>query len=209
MKTKLFILLIMMLASMFKIEAQFVQEVELKDGTVLVGYIYKQRPGKNIVFRSSRARKDPTSRYKHKDKDYTIQWQDLKVIKRSVESAPLWCQDKVTLKDGTVYIGQITEQRLGVSMIMQVGEPQKNINIKYNDLQLTEKVVSDLDHDLWIDRQYTNRLKLNDGSFREGLIVLQYSGLRPSDSYLELMHDSGYRERIYLPDISEYIINIH
>lgn len=209
MKTKFFILLIMMLASMLKVEAQFVQEVELKDGTVLVGYIYKQRPGKNIVFRSSRARKDPKSRYKINDKDYTIQWQDLKVIRRSVESVPVWCQDKVTLKDGTIYVGQITEQRLGVSMTMQQGEPSKPVTIKYSDLQLTEKVVNDLDHDLWFDRQYTNRLKLNDGSFREGLIVLQYSGLRPSDSYLELMHDSGYRERIYLPDISEYIIHVH
>lgn len=209
MKAKLIILFIILLASMLKVEAQFVQEVELKDGTVLVGYIYKQRPGKNIVFRSSRARKDPKSQYKLKDKDYTIQWQDLKVIRRSVESAPLWCQDKVTLKDGTVYIGQITEQRLGVSMTMQVSEPLKSVTIKYNDLQLTEKVVNDLDHDLWIDRQYTNRLRLNDGSFREGLIVLQYSGLKPSDSYLELMHDSGYRERIYLPDISEYVIHVH
>ena len=209
MKTKLTILLIMMLASMLKGEAQFVQEVELKDGTVLMGYIYTQQPGKSIVFRTTRARKDPKSRFKLKEKDYTLQWQDLKAIRRSSESAPSWCLDKVTLKDGTVYVGQINEQQLGAAMTMQVTESQKNVTIKYSDLQMTEKVATDLNHDLWIDRQYTNRLKLNDGSFREGLIVLQYTGLRPSDSYLELMHASGYRERIYLPDISEYIIQIH
>ena len=208
MKTKLTILLTIMLASMLKAEAQFVQEVELKDGTVLVGYIYKQQPGKSIVFRTTRARKDPKSRFKLKEKDYTLQWQDLKAIRRSSESAPSWCLDKVTLKDGTVYVGQINEQQLGVAMTMQVVESQKNVTIKYSDLQMTEKVATDLNHDLWIDRQYTNRLKLNDGSIRDGLIVLQYTGLRPSDSYLELMHASGYRERIYLPDISEYIIHL-
>lgn len=208
MKTKLVIMLLMLLASVSIAEAKFVQEVELKDGTVLVGYVYKQRPGKSIVFHSSRARKDPKTRYMKADKDYTLQWKDVKAIKRSTEADPSWCVDKVTLRDGTVYTGQITEQQLGVSMTMQVGGSPKPVIIKYSDLLTTEKVAVDLDHDLWLDRQYTNRLRLADNSMREGLIVLQYKGLKPTDSYLELLHASGYRERIYLPDISEYIIQL-
>lgn len=208
MKTKLVILLLVLLASVATVEAKFVQEVELKDGTVLVGYVYRQQPGKSIVFHSSRTKKDPKARYMKIDKDYTLKWQDVKAIRRSSEASPSWCIDKVTLRDGTVYIGQITEQQLGVSMSMQIGESLKQVTIKYSDLLTTEKVAIDLDHDLWIDRQYTNRLRLADNSLREGLIVLQYKGLKPSDSYLELLHASGYRERIYLPDISEYIIQL-
>ena len=208
MKTKLLILILMLLTSVATMEAKFVQEVELKDGTILVGYVYKQRPGKSIVYHSSRARKDPKARYIKIDKDYTLQWQDVKAIRRSTEASPSWCIDKVTLRNGTVYTGQIIEQQLGVSMTMQISESSKPVTIKYSDLMTTEKVAMDLDHDIWLDRQYTNRLRLADNSLREGLIVLQYKGLKPSDSYLELLHASGYRERIYLPDISEYIIQL-
>ncbi len=208
MKTKLFILLIMIAASVARLDAKFVQEVEMNDGTVLVGYIYKQIPGKNIVFHSNYTRKDPKARYVQHDKNYTLSWKDVKFIRRSSESDPSWCCDKVTLKNGTVYLGQIVEQQLGVSMTILLNETLKTVKVKNSDIKTSEKVVTNLNNDLWIDRQYTNQLRLNDNTVREGLIVLQYRGLKTDDCYLELLRASGYRERIYLPDIKEYVIQL-
>ena len=206
MKTKLLIMLLVLLGTVATAEAKFVQEVELSDGTVLEGYIYKQIPGKKIVFQSSRAKKDPSGKYSSHNKEDTLQWNDVKVIRRSSESSPSWCLDKVTLKNGTVYKGQITEQRLGSTMTLLRDDTHKTVEIKYSDLLKMEKVVEDMDKDLWLDRQYTNRLRLNDNTVREGLIVLQYNGATTDDSYLELLRSSGRRERIYRLDIKEYII---
>ena len=82
------------------------------------------------------------------------------------------------------------------------------MKVKNSDIKTSEKVVTNLNNDLWIDRQYTNQLRLNDNTVREGLIVLQYRGLKTDDCYLELLRASGYRERIYLPDIKEYVIQL-
>lgn len=207
MKMKL-LLLLLMISVALKISAKFVQEVELKDGTVLVGYVYRQQPSKFIVFHADRSKKDPKSKYMQHDTNYTLQWKDVKYIRRSTESDKLWCNDKVTLKNGTTYIGQIEEQELGVSMTIRLNETGKKVTISNNDLRTSEKVASSVDKDLWIDRQYTNRLKLTDNSIHDGLIVLQYRGMKTSDCYIELLHNSGYKERIYLPDIKEYIIQL-
>lgn len=186
--------------------AKFVQEVELNNGTVLVGYVYRQQPGKFIVFHSDKSIKDPKLMYSQHDKKYTLQWKDVKYIRRSAESEVPWCFDKITLKNGTSYIGQIEEQELGVSLTIRLNETGKRVTISNKDLQTSEKIPANIDKDLWIDRQYTNRLKLTDNSFHDGLIVMQYRGLKISDCYVELLHNSGYKERIYLPDIKEYII---
>ena len=208
MKTKLLILLIMIVASTATIEAKFLQEVELKDGTVLVGYVYQQIPGKSIIFYSNYSRKDPNSKYRKHDNNYNLKWQDVKYIRRAAECDASWCSDKVTLKDGTVYTGLIVEQELGGTMTIQLNETLKTVKVKNSDIRKSEKVVTDIDYDLWIDRQYTNFLRLNDNTTRSGLIVLQYRGQRTADSYLELLLPSGRRERIFLPDIKEYIIQL-
>lgn len=186
--------------------AKFVQEVELKDGTVLVGYVYEQQPGKQIVFHADRAMRDPKSRYGQPDKDYTLQWKDVKYIRRSAEGDTPWCSDKVTLKDGTTYVGQIEQQELGVGMTIRLRDTGKKVTVSSRELQQTEKISYNTGIDLWIDRQYTNRLKLTDQSVRDGLIVLQYRGEQTDDSYIELLHGTGLKERIFLPDIAEYII---
>ncbi len=188
--------------------AKFVQEVELKDGTVLIGYVYRQQPSKFMVFHVDNVQKDPKSKYIKHDKDYTLQWKDVKYIRRSSDSDTLWCNDKITLKNGTTYVGQIEEQELGVSMTIRLNDTGKRVAISYNELKTSEKVAANIDKDLWLDRQYTNRLKLTDNSLHDGLIVLQYRGLKTSDCYVELLHNTGYRERIYLPDIKEYIIQL-
>lgn len=204
---RLFSLLVLLIAiSVVEASAKFVQEVELKDGTILVGYVYRQQPSKFMVFHADRARKDPKSKYTQHDKNYTLQWKEIKYIRRSSNSDVSWCSDKVTLKNGTTYTGQIEEQELGVSMTIRLNDTGKKVTISNNDIRISEKVASNSDKDLWIDRQYTNRLKLTDNSFHDGLIVLQYRGLKTSDCYVELLHNTGYRERIYLPDITEYII---
>lgn len=188
--------------------AKFVQEVELKDGTILIGYVYRQQPGKFMVFHADRSKKDPKSMFLQHNKDYTLQWKDIKYIRRSSESDASWCNDKVTLNNGTVYIGQIEEQELGISMTIRLNDTGKKVVVKNNNLKTSEKVVANNDRDLWIDRQYTNRLKLTDNSIHEGVIVLQYRGMRTSDCYVELLHGSGFKERIFLPEIKEYIIQL-
>lgn len=187
------------------VSAKFLQEVELTDGTILVGYIYRQQPSKFMVFHADRAKKDPHLKYAQHDTNYTVQWKEIKYIRRASGSDDTWCYYKMTLKNGTTYLGQIEEQEPGVSLTIRLKDSGKKVTISSSDLRTSERVASSIDKDLWIDRQYTNRLRLTDDSFREGLIVLQYRGANTSDCYVELLHDTGYTERIFFPDIKEYI----
>ena len=202
------LIILLSLAVFEEANAKFVQEVELRDGTILVGYVYRQQPGKFMVFFTEQARKDPKAKYMQHEKNYTLQWKDVKAIRRAAESDAQWCDDKVTLKDGTVHVGQITEQDLGESLTIRLKDNWKKVKVNSSNIKTMEKVASNMDKDLWIDRQYTNRLKLTDNSIREGLITLQYHGEKMADCYVELLHGSGYKERIFLPDIKEYIIQL-
>lgn len=206
MKRILSLIVVLMTVAIATVSAKFLQEVELKDGTILVGYVYRQQPSKYIVFHVERTLKDARSKYLQHDKNYTLQWGDVKYIRRSPQSDVSWCNDRVTLKDGTVYIGQIEEQELGVSLTIRINETNKKMKVMATDLKISEKVMENPDKDIWLDRPYTNKLRLTDKSIREGLIVLQYRGSKTTDSYVELLHGSGYKERVYLPDIKEYII---
>ena len=208
MKRAVTFLFILVAIAIAKASAKFVQEVELKDGTVLVGYVYRQVPGKYMVFHADQAKKDLKKKFTQHDKDYTLQWKDVKYIRRSANSDSAWCNDKVTLRNGTTYIGQIVEQEVGTSMTIRLNDTGKKVTINNIDLKLSEKVVSNADKDLWYDRAYTNQLKMTDNTIHEGLIVLQYRGAKTADCYVELLHASGFKERIYLPDITEYLIKL-
>lgn len=208
MKNKKILLLLLALMFVATASAKFVQEVELKDGTVLVGYVYRQQPSRFVVFHADHVRKDPKSQFVEHDKNYTLQWKDIKYIRRSSESEKQWCNDKVTLNDGTVYTGQIEEQELGVSMTMRLNGTGEKVVVSNNEIKLSEKVPANAGDDLWTARQYVNLLRLTDNTIHEGLIVLQYRGAKTSECYVELLHGSGYKERIYLPDITEYIIQL-
>ena len=202
--------LVFLLISLTAIEAsaKFVQEVELKDGTVLVGYVYRQQPNKILIFHSNYSKKDIKAKYRQRDKNYTLQWKDVKSIRRSAESEALWCNDKITLANGTTLVGQIEEQMPGKSFTIRLNGSGIKKTVSINDVKTIEKEDKGIDSDLWIDRQYTNQLRLTDKTIHEGLIVLQYRGEKLSDCYLELLHANGYKERIYLLDIEEYIIQI-
>ena len=202
--------LVFLLISLTAIEAsaKFVQEVELKDGTVLVGYVYRQQPNKILIFHSNYSKKDIKAKYRQRDKNYTLQWKDVKSIRRSAESEALWCNDKITLANGTTLVGQIEEQMPGKSFTIRLNGSGIKKTVSINDVKTIEKEDKGIDSDLWIDRQYTNQLRLTDKTIHEGLIVLQYRGEKLSDCYLELLHANGNKERIYLLDIEEYIIQI-
>ena len=178
METKKICLLLLLLSSTMGLSAKFVQEVELNDGTILVGYVYRQQPGKFIVFHTDGVKKDAKMKYVQHNKNYTLQWKDVKYIRRSINPDASWCNDKVTLKNGSIYVGQIVEQELGTSMTIRVNETGKKIVVKNEELKQSEKVASAIDKDLWFDRDYTNMLKMADNTIREGLIVLQYRLLR-------------------------------
>lgn len=202
--------LVFLLISLTAIEtsAKFLQEVELKDGTVLVGYVYRQQPNKILVFHSNYSKKDIKAKYRQRDKNYTLQWKDVKSIRRSAESEALWCNDKITLANGTTLVGQIEEQMPGKSFTIRLNGSGIKKTVSINEVKTIEKEDKGIDSDLWIDRQYTNQLRLTDKTIHEGLIVLQYRGEKLSDCYLELLHANGNKERIYLLDIEEYIIQI-
>lgn len=208
MMKRIAIFLLLIGIAFIEASAKFVQEVELKNGTVLVGYVYRQQPGKFMVFHVDRAPKDPNGKFMIHDKKYTLQWKDVKLIRHNTESETMWCNDRITLKDGTVYTGKIVEQEVGISATIKVNDTGKKVKVNNNDLRTIEKVVTNIDKDLWIDREYTNQLRLTDNSVHEGLITLQYRGQRIEDCYVELLHGSGFKERIYLPDIKEYVIKL-
>ena len=208
MKRALTFYLLFLAMTIAKVSAKFVQEIELKDGSILVGYVYRQQPGKYMVFHADGAKKDPKMKYMQHDKNYTLQWKDVKYIRRSPSSDVSWYFDKITLKNGTIYIGQIEEQEVGVSMTIRLKDIGKTVVVANNDLKLSEKVVSNIDKDLWLDRAYTNQLRMTDNTIRQGLIVLQYRGAKTNDCYVELLHASGFKERLFLPDITEYIIKL-
>ena len=209
MKRLVLFFLMLFTISIQEMSAKFLQEVELKDGTVLVGYVFRQRPGKFIVFFTERTKKDPLEIYKTQDKNYTLQWKDVKLIRRSFESDPSWCNDKVTLKDGTVYVGQVEEQQLGVQMKLKQNGSGNIMTISYSKIMMVEKTPKEYGSDLWYDRHYTDRLLMTDNTVHEGLIVMRYLGETLNDCYVELLHSSGNRERIYFPDITEYIIYVN
>lgn len=203
------ILLLLMFLTTLGVSAKFVQEVELKDGTILIGYVYRQLPGKYMVFHADGTRRDIKMKFMQHDKNYTLQWKDVKYIRRSTKDDTSWCNDKVTLKNGTVYVGQIVEQEVGVSMTIQLNTTGKTVVVNNNNVKSSEKVAANIDKDIWYDRPYTNQLRMTDNTIREGLIVLQYRGSNAvADCYVELLHGSGFRERIFLPDIVEYIIRL-
>lgn len=201
-------LITLFIVAVTQLNAKFVQEIELNDGTILIGYIYRQQPGNFIVFYSEQSLKDPKSKYTARNRNYTIQWNDVKSIRVSAKSDVSWCYDKLTLKNGTTHLGRIEEQRLGVSMTIRLKNSDKRVVIKYKDLKQMEKTTEGTDKDIWLDRQYTNVLKLRDNSLHEGLIVMQCWSENENDCYVELLRGSGYRERIYNLDIQEYCIQL-
>lgn len=196
---------------MTTVSAKFVQEIELKDGTILSGYVYRQRPGHFIVFHLDGITKDPQKTYSKSKDRCTIQWRDVKSIRRSKESSPSWCFERVTLADGTTYDGQIIEQQPGQSMDIVCLKSNKHVTVKNSNLVTVEKLVDNSDfsaNDLWQDRQYTNLIKHTDGSWQEGLIVLQHYDTDVNDSYVEMLNSGGRRYRIYMSDIVEYMVKI-
>lgn len=210
MKNRILILFAILCCSFINASAKFVQEIELKDGTVLSGYAYRQAPGKFIVFHVDLVNNDPQNIYKKINERYILQWRDVKAIRRSDLSSPSWCYDCVTLTNGQTYEGQIVEQLPGRSMDIVCKDSGKRVTVKNTDLLSVEKKVEGegFANGLWQDRQYTNLIKRTDDTWQEGLIVLQYYDIDADNSYIELLIAGGRRFRIYMPDIKEYMIKL-
>lgn len=200
--------IILFLAAATSMSAKFVQEIELKDGTILEGYIFKQQPNRMIVFHCDESTNDPKAQYLNKERDYIFRWDELKYIRNSDKSDNPAIDDRVTLKNGSVYVGRIVQQQPGISMKLRLKDSDDIVDIDSQDIKLTEKIPGNDDANLWLDPPYLNQVRLSDDSIREGMIVTQFRGGTLDDSYIELLHASGYRERIFLPDIKEYIITL-
>lgn len=207
MKARITLLLLFLCLAFTQASAKFIQEVELQDGTILSGYIYRQVPGKFMVFSLDKAIKDPRLKYLKTNLNYTLQWRDVRSIRRSPLSDPQWCNDKVTLKNGIVYEGQIIEQELGVGLRISCSNGSI-VYATYQEISDTQKVAKEYDSDLWFNRQYTNRVRLNDKSWREGLIVRQHYDASVNNCYIEVLHSTGNTELIYIPDIKEFYVNL-
>lgn len=208
MKIKFALLMLFLLTVSAKTFAEYSQEIELQDGTILVGYISRQQPGSCIVFHTKKVLKDTKHLFTKKDRDYTIRWKDVKYIRRISSNEKSWADDKLTLKSGVEYIGQIEVQEIGVSLSIRINSTQDIVVVKYADLEKTEKIRKEYGEDIWFSRPYNNRIKLRDRSIHTGLIVLQYMGDTANDNYIELLTSKGNRERIYMPDIQEYFVDL-
>ena len=208
MKIKIALLMLFLLTISVCAYAEFTQEIELQNGTILTGHISRQRPGKDIVFYVKNVLKDPNYLYSQKERSYVISWKEVKNIRNMVSSYASWANDKITLKTGVEYIGQIDEQEVGYTMSIRLKDSDKLIRVKNSEIEKTEKVALEFGGNLWNERPYTNRIVLRDKTTHKGLIVLQYMGKTANDSYIELLLPRGKTERIYIPDIREYYIDV-
>lgn len=204
MKTKLQLLLFLFCLSIGSASAKFVQELQLVDGTILTGYIYRQVPDKLVVFYVDKAEKDIFQVYRKTGVNYEISWNNVKSIRPSDASDPIWFRDKITVADGTEYIGQVIEQIPGSTVKFCRDNTTDVIDIAYKDIKIIEKVQGDLDTHIYHDRLYTNVVKLSDGSTQKGLIVLRQYEPNPNDSFIDFLLPNGKTLQIYTVDIKEY-----
>lgn len=136
--------------------------------------------------------------------DYNLRWSDIAEISKDVQTdGTEGFYDEVALYDGTVYTGSVIGQSPGKSM--KVKERNGNVTvINQAQVKSSRKVPTSADVNLWSVRPYTNVLRLEDNSTREGLIIYQQSGKTADDSFIDILKENGMQERIHFMDIKEY-----
>ena len=146
-----------------------------------------------------------TIRYEqHCDDTYILYWTDIQKISRddtNLSSQSLY--DKITLNDGTSYIGLVVEQRPGESTKIKLCNGEVRV-LEQSNIKISSKIPKSFDIDLWKARPYTNTIVLDDGQKLTGIIVSQHIGDDAYDSYVELYKPDGTQECINFIDIEEY-----
>ena len=146
-----------------------------------------------------------TIRYEqHCDDTYILYWTDIQKISRddtNLSSQSLY--DKITIDDGTSYIGLVVEQRPGESTKIKLRNGEVRV-LEQSSIKISSKIAKSVDIDLWKARPYTNTIVLDDGQKLTGIIVSQHIGDDAYDSYVELYKPDGTQQRINFIDIEEY-----
>lgn len=146
-----------------------------------------------------------TIRYEqHCEDAYNLYWTDIQKISREdtdVSSQSLY--DKITLNNGTSYVGLVIEQRPGESTKIKLRNGEVRV-LGQSDIRSSRKITKSGETDLWKARPYTNTIVLDGGVELTGVIVNQHIGDDPYDSYVELYKPDGTQERIKFVDIEEY-----
>ena len=184
--------------------AQIVQKLQLKNGSVLEGYIAKQRPGKDLVFKSERAsiympgnQVKSYSEYKVKVSELDAKW-----VKWAEENdAFVGVNDNRTFTFNDIVTDKGTIARVRVL--------EKGVKVKYLDMSPREHILNwDTIVVLTVDKRPKTLLsgidrvyKLKNGTECEGQYVEEVPG-----KTLSLYTNDGVVEVCQTKDVMKYIM---
>ena len=184
--------------------AQIVQKLELKNGTVLEGYIAKQRPGENLVFKSERA-----TIYMSGSKVRSYSERQVNVSELDEKWAK-WAEENdayIGVNDNRTFIFNDINTDNGTISGVRVLE--KGAKVKYIDMSPREHTLNwDTIVVLTVDKRSKTLLsgidriyKLKDGAEREGQYVEEVPG-----KTLSLYTNDGVVEVCQTKDVMKYIM---
>lgn len=203
MKVNKIVLLILLSVSTIA-NAQIVQKLELKNGSILEGYIAKQKPGKDLVFKSERATIYMSGNQVKSYSEYNVKVSELdpKWAKWAEENdAFVGVNDNRTFTFNDI----VTEN----GTIARVRVLEKGAKVKYLDMSPREHTLNwDTIVVLTVDKRPKTLLsgidrvyKLKDGTEREGQYVEEVPG-----KTLSLYTNDGVVEVCQTGDVMKYIM---
>ena len=204
MRTTLFLTMVLALFNNEILNAQIVQKLELTNGSVLEGYIAKQKPGKDLVFKSERATIYMPGNQVKSYSEYNVKVSELdtKWAKWAEENDAFVGVDDnrtFTFNDIVTDNGTITRVRV----------LEKGAKVKYLDMSPKEHTLNwDTIVVLTVDKRPKTLLsgidrvyKLKDGTEREGQYVEEVPG-----KTLSLYTNDGVVEVCQTGDVVKYIM---
>lgn len=202
MKVKIVIMILLSVTTIAN--AQIVQKLQLKNGSVLEGYISKQRPGKDLVFKSERATIYMPGNQVKSYGEYMVKVSELET------KWAKWAEENdafVGLNDNRTFTFNdiVTEN----GTIARVRVLEKGAKVKYLDMSPREHVLKwDTIVVLTADKRPKTLLsginrvyKLKDGTEHEGQYVEEVPG-----KTLSLFTDDGVVEVCQTKDVMKYIM---
>lgn len=174
MKKSLIATLIIAAAALFSLSASAEEKIVLKDGTVYVGHIKKQVPGKSLTFEVQGVEEKNIGKvYEDFPYDKDIRMTDVHTIVRSTVTS---CEeasysDVIMCDNGKNYMGVILSQCVADNSYIRLLQRDNTIVIIPSERM--KRVIKNSSDDLLQTSSYWEHIVLNDGSAVIGLIVEQ------------------------------------
>ena len=198
------LLLVMLLSQATIASAQIVQKLQLKNGSVLEGYIAKQRPGLNLVFKSESATIYMSGSHVRSYSEYKVNVAELD------EKWKIWAEENdafVGVNDNRTFtFNDIVTDNGTISRVRVL---EKGAKVKYIDMSPREHTLNwDTIVVLSVDKRPKTLLsginrvyKLKDGTEREGQYVEEVPG-----KTLSLYTNDGVVEVCQTRNVMKYIM---